>query len=171
MIDMLTQHLEDLKAGKVKTRDGVTVGPGLPASFNPAWSHNGYDGSNDIEPEGGAQGDLNLLLITGVPEGYVKKEGIVKLVPGETEGAKHCLNTFNGVETWFPPQWKDEEEYELQDGPVIVIKEEGVKVLHPTHGPVTFVKGTTVECRYPREWDAEQRRERRNADQLLDPFR
>jgi hypothetical protein len=80
-------------------------------------------------------------------------------VPGQTQGAKHCLDGTGGVEMYLPPGWPEVTE----DGPCLVLTEERT-VLHPTHGAVTIPAGMTVACSYQREWDAEQRRARRAID-------
>lgn len=109
------------------------------------------------------QGDLYLIVSDKVPSGYVKataKNKSVQLVPGNTEGAKHCLDSLAAVDLYYPKDWPNAESL---DGPCVVARE-GVTVLHPTHGSVFIPAGTTVHARYQREWDAEQKRERRNAD-------
>ena len=61
---------------------------------------------------------------------------------------------------YMPARWDDES---LQ-GPILVLSEDRT-VLHPTHGSVVMLAGTTVECRYQREHDKEMaREERRNRD-------
>ncbi len=45
------------------------------------------------------QGDLYLVIGDKVPEGYVKSDS-VQLVPGNTQGSRHCLDSMQGVERW-----------------------------------------------------------------------
>jgi len=143
----LVQHSEDILAGK------ASIQPGQPTEFTPAMDYN----------DGIAQGDLNLILVEKVPKGYVKQSPKQKkLVPGQTEGARHFLMRLTGVEIFVHPDW-NLDDYDGQNGPVLVVTKT-VTIEHPTHGNVTIHPTRTVECRYQREWDAEQKRERRNAD-------
>src|SRR5687767_13632721 len=58
------------------------------------------------------QGDLYLVLAEAVPSGYEQvatpKDADRQLVPGNTVGAKHCLDSLDGVELWRPAQWTEE---------------------------------------------------------------
>lgn len=126
------------------------IKPGQPVRISEAASVNDYV----------RQGDLYLIVVDKKPADYVKQKiETVQLVPGNTEGAKHCLDSFDAVDLWVPKDWNAES----LDGPCFTAKRE-VTVLHPTHGPVTVPAGMTIVCRYQREFDAEQKRERRNAD-------
>lgn len=137
-----------------KIRDGkATVSPGLPFRINEAAT------VGDMV----WQGDLGLEIVTAVPEGYVRVESPTEadrqLVPGRTQGAKHVLDSLDGVELWRPAEWPNV----TQLGPAFVLRKERT-VTHPTHGDVTIAAGHTVLCSYQREWDSEQRAERRNMD-------
>jgi len=111
------------------------------------------------------QGDLYLTVALSVPEGYIKaSKPNVQLVPGNTKGARHCLDSLEGVTMYYPPGFETAgDSWNAMEGPVLELSKER-KVLHPTHGHVTIPAGFTVGCTYQREWDQEQRRERRNAD-------
>jgi hypothetical protein len=111
--------------------------------------------------DGARQGDLYLKIVSQPPANYALcKKPSLQLVPGNTEGAKHCLDSLDGVTVYLPPQWG---EAESLLGPCLVLAKERT-VVHPVHGDVTLPAGNTVLCGYQREWDAEQRAERRNAD-------
>ena len=114
--------------------------------------------------DGARQGDLYLKIVDAVPAGYVRVEkpkAIDKqLVPGNTEGAKHCLDSFAGVALYRPADWPNAESL---IGPCFVLTKERT-VLHPVHGAVQIAAGHTVLCSYQREFEAETRKERRNAD-------
>lgn len=109
------------------------------------------------------QGDLYLTIVEAVPKGYVKlnkpKAVAKQLVPGNTQGARHCLDSLDCVTLYRPKSWSEES----LDGPCLVLAKERT-ILHPTHGAVTIPAGFTVLCRYQREFDSEQRRERRARD-------
>lgn len=141
-------------AKKIATSKDPAVMPGRPEKFTAASS------AGDMIP----QGDLYMVVVDEVPADYVAvKRPTVKdrqLVPGNTEGAKHCLSTLKGVELFRPNGWG---EGESLLGPCFRSKSE-VTVLHPTHGNVTVAAGLIVLCGYQPEHDAEQQRERRNAD-------
>ena len=111
--------------------------------------------------DGVAQGDLDLILVAAPPADYVRLDRpSVQLVPGNTEGSRHCLDGLAGVEMWAPPGWPGVAE---EMGPCLRLSEERT-VLHPKHGDVTIPAGSVVLCVYQREWDAMQARSRRNAD-------
>jgi hypothetical protein len=108
------------------------------------------------------QGDLGLVIVADKkpPKGYVKpNKATVQLVPGNTVGSKHCLDTLDGVEMYVPNEWNEE----TLDGPFLMVNKE-VNVLHPTHGTVTIPAGFNVQCYYQREYDRELERERRARD-------
>lgn len=147
-IEQIQRHAEAIRNGEYDK-----IGPGIPLRMSNAL----------FVGEGVAQGDLNLIVADGVPSSYVRIEKPKaidrQLVPGNTVGAKHCLDSLAGVKLYRPAQWTAES----MDGPCIVTTKERV-VLHPTHGAVTIPAGMTVVCHYQREFDAEQRRERRARD-------
>ena len=144
-IEEIQQHAQRILNGQEK------VTPGMPLVFTEASTPN----------DAIWQGDLCLVIseLTSPPEGWVRHEKNTQLVPGLTEGARHCLDTFDGVEMYVPPKWNDESLV----GPFLMVKQE-CKVLHPVHGTVTIPAGFNVECFYQREYDKEQKRERRARD-------
>ncbi|MGB1274899.1 MAG: hypothetical protein ACPG77_04040 [Nannocystaceae bacterium] len=108
------------------------------------------------------QGDLGLEVLASVPaDCKLAPKPSPQLVPGNTRGARHCLDSLEGVEVYLPPNW-GQDENNLR-GPVLVLSESRT-VEHPTHGDVTIPAGFTIGCCYQREWDAVQRAERRAAD-------
>ncbi len=91
--------------------------------------------------------------------GYaLAKKPSPQLVRGNTQGAKHCLDSLDGVELWLPKDWSDDS---LQ-GPFLRIAEQRT-VLHPTHGAVVLIAGSYLCC-YQREHDRELAKARRAAD-------
>jgi hypothetical protein len=147
-IEQLQQH-----ADRIRNGDHDKIGPGIPVTMSTAL----------VAGEGVAQGDLMLIVVDAVPRGFKEvskpEDKDRQLVPGNTEGAKHCLSSLQGVQIYHPPQWTAES----LEGPVLVTKA-AVTVQHPTHGAVEIPAGMTVGCFYQREFDAEQQRERRAAD-------
>lgn len=108
------------------------------------------------------QGDLCIKVVPCVPNDYVlTSDPVIQLVPGNTEGAKHRLDALDGVKMFLPGGWGPN--YEGLLGPAFVLTQERT-IMHPVHGDVTIAAGHTILCSYQREYDAELRRERRNAD-------
>lgn len=109
------------------------------------------------------QGDLALVIAGKPPNGFkeVQKPSDQdrQLVPGNTQGAKHCLDALDGVTLYRPAEWTEDS----LDGPFFQLAQERT-VLHPTHGAVTIPAGFGVQCFYQREWDREQAKERRARD-------
>jgi hypothetical protein len=149
VIDRIQSH-----AKKIATSKDPAVMPGRPEKFTDASSP-----GDTI-----AQGDLYLMIVDEVPGGYHKvtkpRATDKQLVPGNTQGAKHCLSNIRTVELYHPADWGKGESLV---GPCFRTKSE-VEVLHPVHGDTTIPAGFTVLCGYQPEFDAELRRERRNAD-------
>lgn len=135
---------------KIANNEHETVKPGQPVRFTEACT----------EGDRIWQGDLALTIIKKIPNDYKLADNPSnQLVVGNTEGARHCLDSLDGVALYLPNNWNEES---LQ-GPVLVLNQERT-VLHPTHGNVTIPTGFTVHCTYQREWDKEQERERRARD-------
>lgn len=145
------------EAGKVLETFDIhmeTVAPGQPAQFTEAC----------VAGDTIWQGDLGITMVDAVPKGYqtkcpVENHDTKQLVPGNTTGARHCFNTMEGVELHYPEDWGKEE---CLDGPTAVVSG-GQVIEHPKHGNVTLVKGV-FKFSYQREFDAEQKRERRARD-------
>lgn len=136
-IDEIQQHLEKIQ-------------PGMPVAITSAAAPG----------DAVRQGDLYLVVVDKVPLDYEEKKGkFVQLVPGQTQGSKHCLDGLCGVRIFLPPKW-DEESLE---GPCLILSEERT-VLHPTHGSVTIAAGLVIQCIYQREYDKELAKERRARD-------
>lgn len=148
-IQEIQSHAQRIAEGKER------VSPGQPAVLNEAAEIG----------EGVWQGDLGIAIVAKVPKDYVRVTRPTvadkQLVPGSTQGAKHVLKSLRGVQLWRPKDWPNPENL---SGPCLVVGEAGAVIEHPVHGAVTIAPGHTVQCRYQREWDQEQRRERRNAD-------
>ncbi len=107
------------------------------------------------------QGDLALTITDGsIPDTHVKADKpTVQLVKGNTIGARHCLDSLEGVDMYVPTEWTEESLV----GPILVMNKER-SVVHPIHGDVTVPAGFSVSCTYQREYDEEQKRERRARD-------
>lgn len=143
----LTEHRERIVSGRSR------LAPGQPATF----TRGCVPGADMI-----SQGDLDLLLEEGVPEGFtLRKSDDGQLVPGTTMGSKHVVKDISTCEIYDPPNWSSE--YDELVGPVVVAKGDTV-VGHPTHGEVTILAGQTVHCEYQRVWEHEQAREKRQRD-------
>lgn len=146
VIDTLQSYVD-----KIKNHDKVQ--PGMPALFTEACQSG----------DGIWQGDLGLELVDKVPSGYKKvielQEKDKQLVLGNTQGARHCLNTLDGVVIYHSENWNDES----LNGPCLVLSKDNI-VFHPIHGSVSLLKDTIILCRYQKEWDKEQQKERRQQD-------
>jgi hypothetical protein len=144
-IEKIQEH-----ATRIKNGEHDKIGPGKPVTMSNAL----------VAGEGVAQGDLMLIVVDSVPKGFeLRQEPSVQLVPGNTVGAKHCLDSLDGVELFYPEEWSEESLV----GPVMRLSQERT-VLHPTHGAVTIPGGMLVGCFYQREWDREVAAERRARD-------
>ena len=147
-IERLERHTQAIAAGEIEQ-----VKPGMAASFTNACS------TGDCI----RQGDLYLVIVDAVPSGYVEikkpRQADKQLVPGNTQGARHCLDALAGVKMYRPAKW----DAESLDGPCLLLSKSR-RVLHPTHGPVTMLAGQIVLCRYQREWSKEEAKQRRARD-------
>lgn len=146
VIDQIQQHAQRISDGLER------VSPGMPLAFTTA----------STPGDCIWQGDLGLIISDSPnpPAGYKKsKNPSTQLVPGNTVGARHCLDSLEGVEMHIPETWNEES---LQ-GPFLKFTQDR-QVLHPTHGCVTIPAGFNVECVYQREWDKIQAAERRARD-------
>lgn len=147
-IDRVTKHAKKIASGKHET-----VKPGQPARFTEA----------STPQDAIWQGDLCLEVVSSITEGFLllktPRETDKQLVPGNTQGARHCLDSLSGVAMYRPERW----DAESLEGPCLVLSQERT-VLHPTHGAVTIPAGFIVQCHYQREWDKELQKERRSRD-------
>jgi hypothetical protein len=110
-----------------------------------------------------AQGDLMITKCgPKIPGGYelIKNptQKDLQLVPGNTVGSHHVLESFDGVALYRQPTWNEE----TLDGPIVTVDRE-VSILHPTHATITLTPGT-YSMIYQREWDREQKKEARARD-------
>ena len=147
VIEKIQKHARKLKDNR------EPVSPGMEAAFTEA-----------CQPGDGIwQGDLGLEIVEEVPADYEPAKTLTEkdkqLVLGSTQGARHCLETLDGVKLFYPKGWSEES---LQ-GPCFVLAKSN-RVLHPVHGAVSIPAGFTVLCRYQREWNKEQAKERRARD-------
>lgn len=144
----------DMQAHTERTKQGLErIKPGQRVGFNSA------NTPGDMI----RQGDLYITLLACVAAGFTRVEKPAdadrQLVPGNTEGAKHCLSSLEGVTLHRPPTWGQENSL---DGPCIEVTKP-VEIMHPTHGHVDLVPGT-YGIGYQREYDRELEQERRAAD-------
>lgn len=145
VIELIETHAQKIKAGEIEN-----VCPGMPVAFTRACQ------AGDVI----RQGDLYLEIVDEVPGDYILcKKPLVQLVPGNTQGSRHCLDGLRGVKMYLPKEWNEES---LQ-GPCLVLTEDR-EVLHPVHGAVSIPSGFTVLCSYQREYDKELKKERRTRD-------
>jgi hypothetical protein len=153
------RRLDDINNGEFHVR------PGMPQAFTTA-----AQAGDCID-----QGDLRIIVVDRVGDARAFADGEIatdfsevvspteqdkQLVLGNTQGAKHCLDSLQGVKLYRPSTWGDSDSL---IGPCLVVTEDRV-IEHPTHGHVTIPAGLTVQIRYPREWEKEQQKERRARD-------
>lgn len=144
-IEKIQKHLEVIKSGNGR------VAPGQPLTFSTASTEN----------DAIWQGDLQIVISAKPEAGMVKldkKNITAQLVPGNTQGAKHCLNTTD-VEMYVPKDWNEESLM----GPWVKSSKE-VTIQHPTHGDVIVPAGMAFQCYYQKEWNKEEAKERRARD-------
>lgn len=146
VIDQIVEH-----ARKISCGEHDKVRPGMPMRISEA----------AVPGEFVWQGDLKLTIVDRVPNGLSKVESFCQLVPGNTVGARHCLDSTDGVECHVPEGWGPK--YEGLVGPCLVLQAERA-IEHPKHGHVTIPAGMIIQCSYQRVWDVEQARERRSRD-------
>lgn len=128
------------------------VAPGQPACFTDAAAPG----------DAIAQGDLLLLVVSQEEFQTLIKQSkytavshleiswtkpTVQLVIGNTEGAKHCLDSLDGVEMVFPNIF---DSLVTLRGPMFQLHESRT-VLHPVHGDVTIPAGFCIQVWYQRE--------------------
>ena len=157
-IEKITRKVSRIKNGNDK------IEPGQPVRISEAAAHLDAVRQGDlylIVVEGGVSDAAAAIDFHGIYDQIDTRNIDRQLVPGNTQGAKHCLDSLDGVTMYRPRGWNAE--WEELAGPFLIVSKERT-VEHPTHGSVTIPAGMSVVCFYQREWDAEQRRERRNAD-------
>lgn len=147
VIDRIVEHASIISRG-----EHDRVRPGMPLRISEAAAIGGFVW----------QGDLKLTIVTAPPSDYaVVKSPTQQLVPGNTVGARHCLDSLDGVTMYCHIEWGPR--YDGLRGPCFVANRD-VTIEHPKHGHITVPSGMMVLCGYQREYDAEQWRERRNRD-------
>jgi hypothetical protein len=99
------------------------------------------------------QGDVYITLLDALPRGAaLVEQPALQLVPGTTQGSRHCLDSLEGVAV-----------YRLAkagplDGPVLECRVERT-ITHPEHGDVVLPPGL-YGIHYQRDLDAEERERR-----------
>lgn len=145
-IELCEKHVKKINEGRAR------VSPGNPFHLNEAASVG----------DGVWQGDLGIEIVEKIPDGYVPSKRTRQLVPGDTLGARHCLDDPSTVDQFSLPEgWG--KDYTGLDGPSFVCILE-TTISHPVHGDVIVSKGHVVRCRYQRNLDEETKREQRAVD-------
>ena len=99
------------------------------------------------------QGDVYITLLDAVPDtANPVVPPVLRLVPGTTQGSRHCLDSLDGVAMY---RLADADHL---DGPVLTCDQERT-VTHPEHGDVVLPPGI-YGIRYQRDLDAEERERR-----------
>jgi len=99
------------------------------------------------------QGDLYITLLADIPADTEKvKKPELQLVPGSTQGSRHCLDSLSGVTCY---QITDSDQLA---GPVLNLTKERT-LTHPEHGNVVLPPGV-YGIHYQRDLDAEERERR-----------
>jgi hypothetical protein len=116
-----------------------------------------------VPGDGIRQGDIYITLQAALPKkGYkeVTEKTIeaLQLVPGNTKGAKHVLDSWDGVKLYRPTDWSGDQ----FKGPYILTTENR-EIRHEEHGTVCLLPGT-YSIHYQREKDAMDAAERRRLD-------
>lgn len=144
---------EEIRAGRVMVEERV-VAPGAPARITEAFR----DG------EAIAQGDMTIEVQSVRPADFVLVEKRVEadrqLVPGNNIGARHCLSTLEGVELYRAPSWPNVDNL---IGPWF-ISAHPIVIEHPKHGHVHIPANTGIQISYAREFDQEEKKNRRARD-------
>lgn len=178
----LESHVEKMRQGKTK------IGPGEPVVINTAFSAwqavrqgDCYLVVVDYKIDE-TTGHLTVVcpdVVPGESDDYYRVRGLVfkkvetpsekdkQLVPGNTAGSKHVLGSFEGATLYRHDEWS--QSYEGLVGPFMIFTEDN-RIDHWKHGDA-IVQGLTataytmgILALYQRELDAEEARERRNAD-------
>jgi hypothetical protein len=163
---MSVQELVEVVAS-VRKGNHESIRMGEPFRFTEACNAS-WDGGDAVW-----QGDMSIKLVDRtVPDGYkpATKDQLTKmiqsglgLVPGNdsTEGSRHCLNSLDGVKVYLPSTYEDEGNLL---GPILHLTN-GCEIKHPTHGNVIVPDCfDAVAIGYQREYDLEQKMERRARD-------
>jgi len=147
-ITEIKQHAMNIKNGNTKVQPGELFRLNEAASIG----------------DGAWQGDLGIEIVNE-QEIYdmLDAQPRAQLVPGTTIGSRHMIHDLSTISYFrLPIDW-NADDYEGLGGPVFLCHDE-TTISHPTHGDVIIAAGHTIRCRYQREHDEEQRRERRALD-------
>lgn len=99
------------------------------------------------------QGDVYITLLETLPRNAVPvATPQLQLVPGNTQGSRHCLDSLDGVSMYSI------EDASPLDGPVLECRMERT-ITHPEHGNVVFPPGI-YGIHYQRDLDSEERQRR-----------
>ncbi len=98
------------------------------------------------------QGDLYITLLDEIPEGAIKAVTVLQLAEGQTQGARHCLDSKAGVEMFRVANPG------MLDGPLLRTDRQRT-IKHPEHGNVIIPPGS-YQITYQRDLDAEDRQRR-----------
>ncbi len=99
------------------------------------------------------QGDLYITLLGAVPTGVERvAQPTLQLVPGTSQGSRHCLDSLDGVAVYGQPNAGQ------LDGPVMECGQERT-ITHPEHGNVVLPPGV-YGLTYQRDLDEEERQRR-----------
>ena len=153
VLSRIEKRVEEIRGGT------HVVQPGSPLAFSEA----------STPGDCIAQGDLYICVIDEkeIPKDYEEIKYTVRdlqLVPDNTEGARHCLENFDGVRVFRPKKWDGED----LRGPILLTTQEK-KIIHRNnvnggHGSVSLPAGFCFETRYQPNWNAEEKKERRARD-------
>lgn len=153
---MKTSVIEKIEkqAKQIAERKHETICPGQPHRISEAATIG----------DGVWQGDLGIEIVASdVPRDCVlianPTDKDRQLVPGNTTGSKHCLDSLEGVELYRPANWNEASLV----GPFFRLSQERT-ITHPTHGAVIIPAGFSVRCRYQVNYDEQLKAARRAAD-------
>ncbi len=96
------------------------------------------------------QGDIYIQRIEKLPKSAKTSTVHLQLVPGETQGSRHCLDSLDGVTMYTKPDATP------LDGPLLRTTQERT-ITHPEHGHVTIPAGIYA-ITYQRQYANELRR-------------
>lgn len=143
-VETALKKLEDKR--EAISRGDSKVAPGEPIHITEAFAPG----------DGVAQGDLYFEVLEDIPKGYeLQEKPALQLVPGNSVGSKHWLESLEGVEVFYRKGFSLTNLEEV-DGPVLRFRQPG-KVTHPTHGPVHCPAGMIVALYYQVEFEKDQR--------------
>jgi hypothetical protein len=148
LIDAAVQFMAHIRQG-----GDPLVRPGSPETFTEAC----------VPGDGIRQGDIYIKVLAKRPvKGYVAVKELtpenLQLVPGNTKGSRHVLDSWDGVKMYRPKVWNGDQ----FRGPILVLTKTRT-IRHEEHGSVTLTPGK-YGIYYQRERDALAAIERRRLD-------